>query len=362
MNKITEIFKAHKYVIIWTIAYIAVMWAILLFMFNFNIFVGRHWQLLMNAEIHGFAGFVFGILVLAALPMYIATTALIIRTNKPLVTVNINPIIKIFNAIIPHPVPANAPATANTDTPQQIADTTTSDASDAPGEEFPRAMPTELRGAFIRARQHIDQYAPSAFNVPSPIDTDTRANNASPNTNDTPSDTGELPLPTDFDFDASTDSDFAPIASMPTFTDINFGDDDDDTDTESVTDDESEPSASEPIDIPAHDFDDANNDIINYLTQKGCNPHRQGDLIIAKDIIIATHSDPEFWIADPENWFAAGKQKTSPVIQLIKASAPLGLRPVLYLASTNIMELDTCRATWDKMGVTTITDLSELPL
>jgi len=350
MKKITAILKANKYVIIWTVAYIAVMWAILLFMFNFNIFVGHHWQLLMNAELRGFAGFVFGILVLAALPMYIATTALIIRTNKPLVTVNISPIIKIFNAIIPHPVPAGTPSVTNTDAPQQITDTTK---SDAPSAEFPTTMPTELRGAFIRARQHIDQYAPSAYNIPSPIDTDTRANNTITDSNNS-SDTGELPLPTDFDFDASPDNDFATAASMPTFTDINFGDDDDtetdETDTLDVND------------SPALDFENINSEIINYLTERGCTPRTQDDLIIANNIIIATHADPEFWIADPENWFAAGKQKTSPVIQLIKASAPLGLRPVLYLASTNIMELDACRATWDKMGITTITDLSQLPL
>lgn len=352
MNKIIEILNNNKYVIMWTIAYIAIVWAILLFMFNFNIFVGHQWQLLMHAEIKGFAGFVFGILMLAALPMYIATTAVIIRTKQPLITVNIKPVIKIFTAIIPQPVPATtAEKITDTDSVPQITDETEAENPASSDGEFPNAMPEELRGAFIRARQHIDQFAPSTFkttpaaepaqNIPAPDATPV-------------SDVAELPLPTDFNFDAPVDSDFAPSTAMPTFTDISFDDDDDAGDNKSDT------TNSTPAPTPSTD---ANNDVvINYLTERGCNPHRDGNMIIANNIIIATHDDPDFWIADPETWFAAGKQKTSPITQLIKESAKNGLRPVLYLAKTNIMELDTCRAEWDKMGVTSITDLSELPL
>ena len=340
MNKIAEILKTNKYVIIWTIAYIAIVWAILLFMFNFNIFVGHQWQLLMHAELKGFAGFVFGILVLATLPMYIATTAVIIRTNEPLITLNISPIIKIFNAIIPHPVPANAtePIQQAEQAPQ-VTDTTTSATS--ADDAFPTTIPSELRGAFIRARQHIDRCIPAAP-TPTNIPNITQIDN-------TASETSELPLPTDFDFETQSDSDFTPTMSMPTFTDINF-------DTDDVADDitlESEDT----FDTPSQ-----NSDIVSYLTQHGITPVPYEDMIIANNIIIATHDDPDFWIADPENWFAAGKQKISPVIQLIKASAKQGLKPVLYLNQTNIMELDTCRDTWTKMGVTTITDLNQLPL
>lgn len=347
MNKIAEILKTNKYVIIWTIAYIAIVWAILLFMFNFNIFVGHQWQLLMHAELKGFAGFVFGILVLATLPMYIATTAVIIRTNKPLITVNISPIIKVFNAIIPHPVPANASESVpQAEQAPQITDTITPTTS--ADDVFPTTMPSELRGAFIRARQHIDRYAqPSTQPTPANIPNITQIDN-------TASETSELPLPTDFDFDTQSDSDFTPTMSMPTFTDINFGDDD-------VADDitiESENT----FDTTSPDSDIDNSDVVSYLTQQGITPVPYDDMVIAKNMIIATHDDPDFWIADPENWFAAGKQKISPVIQLIKASAKQGLKPVLYLNQTNIMELDTCRTTWENMGVTVITDLDQLPL
>lgn len=346
MNKIIEILKTNKYVIIWTAVYIAIVWAILLFMFNFNIFVGHQWQLLMHAEIKGFAGFVFGILMLAALPMYIATTAVIIRTKQPLITINIKPVIKIFTAIIPHPVSITCVTnTQNTDTAPQITEQSAPIKPTPSAEEFPNAMPSELRGAFIRARQHVDQFAQTSFN-PAP---DTPHTTPAPQT--TPeSEVSDLPLPTDFNFDTPSDSDFAPSISMPTFTDISF--DDDDTKPENTNNDTS----------PAPTSDNDNNAVINYLTEHGCTPRRDGDMIIANNIIIATHSDPDFWIADPENWFAAGKQKVSPVTQLIKASAQQELRPVLYLAQTNIMELDTCRAEWDKMGVMTITDLGELPL
>ena len=87
MKKITDIFKNHKHAIHWTIGYIIVMWAILYFLFNFNMFDGHMWHRLMHARLHGFAGHVFGLLILAALPLYMASTTLIIRTKKPLITV-----------------------------------------------------------------------------------------------------------------------------------------------------------------------------------------------------------------------------------------------------------------------------------
>ena len=83
-DKILNFFKNYKYVTIWTLCYIFVMWFILLFMFNFNMFVWQNWIKLFHAHLKGFPGFVFGILILAAIPMYIATTSIIIRTKKPL--------------------------------------------------------------------------------------------------------------------------------------------------------------------------------------------------------------------------------------------------------------------------------------
>ena len=87
-------YKSNKYVILWTVAYFVATWAIMRFMFNFNIFSALRWHQLMHAHLHGFAGMVFGILILAAVPMYIATTIVIARTKTPLFTITIPEFIK----------------------------------------------------------------------------------------------------------------------------------------------------------------------------------------------------------------------------------------------------------------------------
>ena len=87
MKKIADFFKAHRYVIIWTLCYIFAMKFILGALFNFNMFSQNAWIQLAHSHLHGFGGFVFGLMVLAAVPMYAATTAIIIRTKKPLFTI-----------------------------------------------------------------------------------------------------------------------------------------------------------------------------------------------------------------------------------------------------------------------------------
>ena len=84
MKKILELLQKNKYALIWTVCYIFIVWAILKWMFNFSIFSATQWHILFHAQLRGFPGFVFGILILAAIPMYIATTNIILRTKKPL--------------------------------------------------------------------------------------------------------------------------------------------------------------------------------------------------------------------------------------------------------------------------------------
>lgn len=79
-----------------------------------------------------------------------------------------------------------------------------------------------------------------------------------------------------------------------------------------------------------------------------------------KKFAIATHDDPDFWIADGENWFATGKQKTSPVAAAVAAAKTENAIPVLLLKSENIMDLANLRKKWDADGVKIITDISEL--
>ncbi len=346
MSKIADFYKSNKYAILWTAAYIAIMWLVLMFMFNFNIFSVTQWQMLAHAHIHGFAGFVFGILILAAIPMYIATTILIMRTQQPIITINTTYITKIFNAVFPRP---EAPVTPEIEvTPATTPEPDTN--------QIPSNIPNELRGAFIRARQHIDQFSASAFNpppAPMPV-TENKTNTG----------TGELPLPVDFDFDDDTDATTMPIIEAPTFTDIDFGDNDD----AEYTDDTDIAAELTPDNTPGTPAPDANTQseiiqqIIQYLDARGKNTTTEKDMILTDEYIIAIHDDADFWIADPENWFAAGKQKPSPIIDLIKESAGTGLKPIIYLAQTNIMDIDNVRTQWEQMGVISITDLNQLPV
>ena len=92
-----------------------------------------------------------------------------------------------------------------------------------------------------------------------------------------------------------------------------------------------------------------------YSLQEG-----QNDIVITDKYAIATHDDKDFWIADDETWFAAGTARPSPVAAAKNAAAAHGLRPVLYLAQSNIMDLDARRDAWRADGVLVISDPSEL--
>ena len=97
-----------------------------------------------------------------------------------------------------------------------------------------------------------------------------------------------------------------------------------------------------------------------YLFANGTEFTVENGLIFTDRDVIAVHNDPDFWIADNENWFAAGKQKPSPADAVLAAGAARGVRPVLYLAQTNILDLDARRAQWASDGITVITTPDEL--
>lgn len=224
--------------------------------------------------------------------------------------------------------------------PAPVADTP--DAPDTPDTQpsapeqqpLPSGLPNELRGAFMRARAHICPVAVSAFNTQP-----TQQPNLQPEPVPELQPVDNLPLPSDFDIG----DEFTPDESTmetPVFTEINF--------------DEPAPDA------PTHSTPD-----INSLSAEISTLNRpavtDGNIVISNDIAIAMHDDADFWIADTENWFAAGKQKPSPIAELLSVSATHGVRPVLYLKQSNIMDLDTLRTGWHDQGITVITDLSELP-
>ena len=326
MKKILEFYKTHKTAITWTLCYITVMWAILYGLFNFNIFNGTQWHRLFHAQLRGFPGFVFGILILAALPLYVATTTLVIRNKKPLFTIPVPERIKKLFA---------KPAAASSESTDEKA--ATPEPAPTP---LPNEMPNELRPHFLRNRLHM--VAMGQTNFDQPYGNPTPEQNAAENP-DTPQQKQnddqltELPLPTDFDIDMG-EADFDPSGglpafSTPTFTDINF-------DTEPII-----------AATPMHDYLDANN--IPFETEN--------DLIITDKHVIATHTDPEFWIADEETWFAAGEKRLSPITQILDIAKSKNLIPVMYLGATNIMDLDKNTELWTTMGISVITSPDQLP-
>lgn len=319
MKKIIGLFTTYKHTIIWTICYILAMKFVLSTLFNFDMFSADAWIRLSHSHLHGFGGMVFGILVLSALPLYAATTSIIIRTKKPLFQIPVPQfIVRAFAPPAPPKPETEEPAPKQEPEPTQ--------------ETFPAEMPTELHAAFIRARhngsirQAISAFDSSRISANIPL-MPTEANDFT--------DASDFPLPTDFDTPESADTD---ATSFPTFTDINF---DDDTMANNVT-----ASA-----LP---------DNTQITSNLGNGAHADGDFIIYKENLIAVHNDPDFWIADDTDWFASGKQRPSPITAVKTRATELKLRPVLYLAENNILDIDTRIEQWHGDGITVITNLDDL--
>ena len=349
MKKIADILKNNKHAIKWTIGYIIVMWAILYFLFNFNMFDGHMWHRLMHARLHGFAGHVFGLLILAALPLYMASTTLIIRTKKPLIEVPV-PKIPLPQFLRPKPKPATDTA------PESGGDTP----SLGPNEETIKVdlspdIPAELRPAYRRAHHHMGQLQTSIFNSIDIKQTTGKTNTPdnTPEITDMSGDT--FPLPTDFDIPADT-NDTPIFTEIPTFSTIDFD-----------TPINQEPETSTETPEPKITNNTQSTDYIADLTQltehldKNNHPYQIiGNLIVTDTQAIACHTDPDFWVIDTENWFASGKVRPSPIAQVTQYANDHELQPVIYLGATNILDLDNYITEWQSAGITVITDIPEI--
>ncbi len=344
MNIIKNLFTTHKYATIWTLCYAVIMWVILYFMFNFDIFSAQQWNHLMHAELHGFGGFVFGLLLLSALPLYIATTTLIIRNKKPLITA---PTPKLPKIKIPSFL-------CNTPAPAPVAETE----SPAPEQPEPKIelsdeIPAEIRMAFIRARNNIGQMQTSAFNAPAPKQPEQIL--------ETVDTTNAFPIPTDFDIDTESDNknpsfDDTPIFSdTPLFSDISF-------------DTPAPEQASELADTPTPDFsENASNtnplkdsEIIKHLEQTNRSFTIIDDIILTDTHAISVHDDADFWVADSENWFAAGKTRPSPIIAAQTAGQTHNKKPAIYIGSQNILDIEKLITEWESNDITVFTNLTQI--
>ena len=322
----------------WTVFYVFLMWVILYYLFNFNMFLCAHWVRLARVELHGFPGLVFGILILAAVPLYVATTVLTMRNKSVPVKI---PLPKCFEPVAKPPEPAPVPVVTEQEKLPELH----------PG------VPAEMRESFMRARKNYGVRQRSVFNKPMTISavgvaTDTGVpmpelvastpvvhNMATEMSNDTSVvDVADatFPIPTDFDVESSTDADY----EVPVFSDINF-DNDADSDSENNT---------------------VGDDLCEFLGQAGYSAHKtDDDLIFVNNFIIAVHDDDDFWVADDMDWFAAGKQKTSPIAALnVARTNNNALHPVLYLGAQNIMDVDAKIEKWRTDGIMVITDRDEL--
>ena len=318
----------------WTGIYVFVMWAILRGLFNFNMFSIAHLTKLLHLQLHGFAGLVFGILVLAAVPLYVATTVITVRNKEMPVKL---------------PLPKCLTETPPAPKPEPVVPVVTATETLPP----PRAgVPAEMRETFMRAqknygvrqmsvfnRQHAPAVAPVVTPVAEPVCEPVTESIPVAKTEDVAA-YGGMPIPTDFDIDApmgaGTDVD------VPVFADINF--DDDDTPAGA-----GETAEESPIDK-----------VLNFLRGAGVDAKAHDDLIVANGCAIAVHDDDDFWVPDEIDWFAAGKQRPSPIAALRRARKEQGLKPILYLATDSIMDLDKNSAEWASDGIKVVRGREEL--
>ena len=331
---ITDFVKKLKMPIIWTIQYLFVLWVIFHILFNFDIFNGTHWIRVSGAHLHGFGGFTFTLLALSAIPLYIATTAIIIRNQKPLITL---PVPKFISAIKNKFVtkPTEPIKTTETTEPEQ---TESINEANVITNELP-SSPTEMRGFILRAMSHPNRLSTPICNVCS-----TTPNVYPSEPAETPSaPDNDMPLPPDFDFESVADK--SSTFGAPIFQDINLYDE-----NESVDNTEDTESAEHTDNIVTEHLTKTNREF-NVL---------DNGLILTNDMIIAVHTDSEFWIMDEPTWFAAGQTRESPIPELLERAKKHHVEPVLYLGATNIMKFDKKRAEWEKSGIRVLTDITEL--
>ena len=320
MKKVLDFIKSNMIIVKWTIWYFFILWLILRFVFHFDPFSAHYWWKFFHATLHGFGGFVFGLLIYTAIPIYIASTAIIYRKKELIITIPfVDKIFEYIKKLFPKKQiedPAQENSTVETKEPEQT------------GPEYPDDMPMELRIPYTRAKNNMSLTGTvSAYNKQKITTTNTFEKK------ETESDT-MIPVPTDFDL---SDSDTFDESVIPTFKDINF-------------DDEPESENSETFE----------NSTTKYFKSKDIEYETYKQFVATEKYVIYEHNDQDFWIMDENTWFASGKQIDSPIHELIELGQENGLTPVLYLASQNIMDIETVIEQFESMGIRVIKNLDEL--
>jgi len=340
-GKIRNFIKDRRPAFVWTVFYAASLWLLMSFMFGFDIFNPFHWMKVPTVRLNGLPGLAFGTLIVATFPIYFATLNFIKENKK---------------TIIPIPFAADK----KKEEKKSESDLKPKAENQNPEIALPPNLPPELHELYIRAsKNEALRTVKSAFEMNGDHD-------ALPNVPPAPApkDTdSSFPIP---DFDAETKDE----SSAPMFKEISF--DEGGPKFESVFDSKKD-SESESV-IPGHGA--AMNpesgkvqEVEKKLKSLGFETSTDGDIIIASNsklktgnskLAIAVHSDSDFTIADESDWFAAGKQKPSPIAAVLSAAARHDAAPVLYLGANNIMDLADLKTKWLGMGVRVIMDLGDL--
>jgi len=324
MKKVTEFLKSNILVIKWTVSYFVILWAILQFLFNFDIFSARHWYKFFNATLHGFGGFTFGVIMYTALPLYIASTLIVYRKKTPVVTIPVPEKIKT--------IPKNVGKIFSTPTPEPTPEPVKEPESDSePTIEFPPDMPPELYIPYTRAKQNVSfRKSISTFNKIQP--TQQTADDSTSTENES------FPIPSDFDIsDSLTDDSSTNFSNneFPVFKELDF-------------------------DTPLETKPTLSNSVTKYCTEHGIAYETYQDFVATEKYLIYDHNDSDFWVMDEETWFASKKQRPSPINEMINLARQNGLIPVLYLESQNIMDIEGTSAKFESMGVRVVKNLDEL--
>lgn len=318
MNKILEFFKSHLIIVKWTIWYFFIFWLILKCIFGFDMVSYHYWWKFFHATLHGFFGFVFGALICSMIPLYIVTTTITYRNQEYVIKIPfIDKVFAFISKIFKKPEQKSEEKIIEEPAPEPEQQTT---------KQYPDDLPPELRIPFMRAKQHLPLTgAISTYNKPISKTSTQIQTNEEPTSN-------EIPIPNDFDigdaFDTTTDS-------VPTFTDINF-------------------------DTPISTETQLQNNTTKYFDKTNTEYETYHEFVATEKYLIYEHNDEDFWVMDGDTWFASGKQKDSPINELIEIAKQNGLQPVIYLASENIMDVDGTIKNFETNNIRVIKNLDDL--
>ena len=290
-------------------------------------FSGYYWWKFLHATLHGFGGLVFGLIVYSAIPLYIATTLITYRKQELIIPIP-------FSKTVSNAVSKIFSHHENSETAKPESENTPAEPTSDPEPDFPPDLPRELHVPFTRVRNRlpvtsgISVYNQSRNPALGP-------QNATPEPEPAP-ETSNIPIPMDFDIADTIEPTMSD--SIPTFKDIDFD----------------IPIATEP------ESPELKNETTEYLKSKNIEYETYKNFIATEKFVIYEHSDKEFWIMDGDSWFAAGKQIDSPINELLSLAKQNDLKPVIYLASQNIMDIENTIKQFESSGVQVIKDLSEL--